>query len=258
MKKIWSFEKQDDGTLAITNYKGTDTEIEIPRTIGKNIVTAIGPNALGWRCNYKTKKVAGVLRKITKVTLPDTIAYIGDNAFFGNENLTEINIPESVIEIGEKAFMGCGFKALTLPESVEGIGKYAFMGYVFNSFTLPKSVKEISRGEFYGCVNLTNMEIPDSVQIIESDAFNSCRGLERIVIPDGVEEIGRDAFAQCWNLRTVVIPASVKEIGVDDTGSSPLTIFLGSKNVTAIVEPKSYAEEYCSKYQIPYRYSEDE
>lgn len=258
MKQIWGFKTQDDGTLAITGYKGMDTEIEIPGTIGKKTVTAIGARALGAKGGYKTKDAVKVLGNITKITLPDTITHIGERAFFGNEKLTEINIPESVIEIGDSAFHGCGFKTLVLPESVREIGYEAFgFCYKLEQVIFRNGITEIPNNAFNCCVNLTSAEIPDSVRIIGRDAFNSCRGLERIVIPDGVEEIGRNAFANCWNLKTVVIPGSVEEIGVDQAGGSPLTIFLGCKNVTAIVEPNSYAERYCERNEIPYKYGEE-
>lgn len=258
MKQIWGFKKQDGGTLAITGYKGTDTEIEIPGTIGKNTVTAIGSGALGAQGGHKSKEVVKVLGNITKITLPDTIEYIGDKAFYGDEHLAEMVIPDSVVEIGDHAFNGCGFEALTLPDSVKKIGYGAF-GFCckLKQITLPNGIEEIPNNAFNGCVNLTSAEIPDSVRIIGRDAFNGCRGLERIVIPNGVEEMGHSVFANCWNLRTVIIPDSVKVIGVDDTGSSPLTIFLGCKNVTAIVGPGSNAEKYCMKYRIQYRNSEE-
>lgn len=259
MKLIWGFKKQEDGTLAITGYKGTDTEIEVPETIGKNTITAIGVRAFSVKGGHKTKEAVEVLKNITKITLPNTITHIGEKAFFGNEKLTEINIPENLIEIGDYAFQGCGCKTFVLPETVREIGYGAFsFCYNLEQVVFRNGITEIPKNAFNCCINLTSAEIPNSVRIIRRDAFNGCQSLESIVIPNGVEEIDRNAFAQCWGLKTIVIPRTVMEIGVEEEGDTPGNVFLGCNNVTATVEPNSYAERYCERLEIPYENSEDE
>lgn len=42
LKKVWGYEKREDGTMIITRYKGTNTEIDVPEKIGNSVVTAIG------------------------------------------------------------------------------------------------------------------------------------------------------------------------------------------------------------------------
>lgn len=259
MKLIWGFKKREDGTLAITGYKGTDTEIEIPETIGKNTVTAIADRAFCLKGGHKTQDAIKVLKNITKITLPNTITYIGEKAFFDDEKLTEINIPEGVTEIGDYAFQGCGIKTLILPGTVREIGYGAFTFCCnLEQVVFRNGITEIPKNAFNCCINLSSAEIPNSVRIICRDAFNGCQSLESIVIPNGVEEIDRNAFAQCWGLKTIVIPRTVMEIGVEEEGEPPLNVFLGCNNVTAIVEPNSYAERYCERLEIPYENSEDE
>lgn len=46
LRKLWSYEKGEDGTLTITNYKGKESVVVVPERIGKNIVTAIGRRPL--------------------------------------------------------------------------------------------------------------------------------------------------------------------------------------------------------------------
>lgn len=44
-----------------------------------------------------------------KVTIPNSVTKINDDAFFLCESLKEIKIPDSVTEIGEGAFARCEF-----------------------------------------------------------------------------------------------------------------------------------------------------
>lgn len=81
MKQIWSFKKQNDGTLIITKYKGSKKEIIVPAKIGKDTVTAIdkfvfSPSAPGISTEQALQR-----RDITGITLPDTLKHIGNCAF---------------------------------------------------------------------------------------------------------------------------------------------------------------------------------
>lgn len=68
----------------------------------------------------KTVKVNGVTFKVTAIAA---------NAFKGNKKLTTVTIPESVKSIGDGAFMNCvKLKIITLPKNVASIGKNAFKG----------------------------------------------------------------------------------------------------------------------------------
>lgn len=135
LKKIWSYKKREDGTLVITNYKGNDTQITVPEKIGRGIVTAIGDLAfagsytVGDKVTYATYEHVNQHRSITKITLPDTIQYIGVGAFTNMTSLKEINIPEGVKEIPSYAFFRCtSLKKIKIPETVTKIGNYAFNG----------------------------------------------------------------------------------------------------------------------------------
>lgn len=135
MKKTWGYKKQEDGTLIITSYKGTSTDVRVPERIGKSTVTAIGEGAFsgnsgmcaGRVTTYATVDQQRQRRTITKITLPDSINFIDGSAFADMESLTEINIPEGTTEIGWVAFYQClSLETLVIPSSVERIGVYAF------------------------------------------------------------------------------------------------------------------------------------
>lgn len=258
MKQIWNFKKQNDGTLIITKYKGSKTEITVPAKIGKDTVTAIDKYVFSPSAPGITTEQAIQRRDITKITLPDTLKYIGNGAFYNIDEIPKIIIPDGVIEIGEAVFSGCAsLKEVSLPDSIQKIGKQIFYySTALECITLPPTIAEIPDKAFAYCKNLKTVEIPESVRKIEKNAFYNCDSLEKIVIPNGAENIAREAFGKCPNLKTVVIPASVNKIAVT-SDSSKRTIFFESPNVTAIVEPKSCAEKYCKKNEIPYKYKED-
>jgi len=82
----------EDGIM-ISEYIGLKGEVNIPPRIQNVTVTGIKPGAF----RYKS---------LTKVTIPNTVKWIGDNAFQGNR-FTSIIIPSSVVSIGDEAFYNC-------------------------------------------------------------------------------------------------------------------------------------------------------
>ena len=92
LKKIWGYQKLQDGTLEITRYKGQDTSARVPAKIGKSMVSAIGQEAFS---PYQSRISNGDVRKqLTVVILPETITNIHQEAFWGCENLSRLSVPE--------------------------------------------------------------------------------------------------------------------------------------------------------------------
>ncbi len=165
---------------------------------------------------------------MTRVTLPDSLRNIGDNAFYGCSSIKNLTLPSRVNYIGSSAFSGCSSLAsLTIPDGVTAIGCSTFYGcsaltsmiipdnveslgaslfyncHNLSSVTLPKGLTKIENSTFYGC-NLSDFEMPESVTSIGSYAFYD-NPLSAIVIPSTVTSIGDYAFSNCYNLDTVTV-----------------------------------------------------
>jgi hypothetical protein len=78
--------------------------------------------------------------KLTSVVLPNSVTYIGANAFFNNTYLTSIVIPDSVTYIGDRAFENNSLTSVVIPDSVTSIGKSAFSDNELTSVTIGANV----------------------------------------------------------------------------------------------------------------------
>ena len=82
-QKLFTF-KREKNNIIINSYKGTDTDVVIPRIIGKSPVTGINGLASPGRPG------------LTSVTIPEGVKEIGSYAFAGCSRLISVVIPESV------------------------------------------------------------------------------------------------------------------------------------------------------------------
>ena len=179
-------------------YTANKTSFEIPETIDRQAVTAIGRDA--FRSNYY----------LESVTLPQSVKSIGKSAFENCYDLTSINIPQKVTAISDRTFSGCpSLKSVNIPSNVTSIGEYAFENCIsLANITIPSSVTSIGEGAFFNCYALTSLDIPSSVTSIGDLAFHRCTSLESITFPPSVTSIGDNAFLGCTSLETVIFPES--------------------------------------------------
>ncbi|MDE5823374.1 MAG: leucine-rich repeat domain-containing protein, partial [Lachnospiraceae bacterium] len=233
LKKIWSYRKEEGGTLTITNYKGTAIEVIVPERIGKSVVTAIGKAAFTGQTYMKaedrrrlsvtdrfnprvTDEQIELHQGITKIVLPETIQYIGAGAFDKMRSLKEIHIPKGVKEIGCSAFSGCSsLKRITIPDGIEKISACTFFRMALEEIVIPRKVHEIEKMAFVQCGSLKRIIVPENVKKIGDHAFSQCLKLEELCICEGVEEIGEYAFGGCISLKTLIVPGTVKVIKKD-------------------------------------------
>ena len=183
---------------------------------------------------------------ITEVHLPDSVNYIGINAFAYCNNLTTVTMSDNVTVIGSSAFTGCtSLSNLDIPNGITTIEDHTFDGCEsLTEIIIPNGVAVIRDGAFARCPSLTNIEIPGSVSLIGDYAFTECTSLTNVVLPYGVTSIGREAFKKCTSLESISLPNSLTSIGAN--------AFKECSWLKSIIIPDSVTEvgahvfEYCS------------
>ncbi len=144
---------------------------------------------------------------ISSVEIPDSVEYIGEEAFYNCDSLDNIIIPDSVKYLGESAFEYCStLKDVKIGIGITKIRKDTFYRTNIESIIIPEGVTEIEESAFSGCLELTNVSLPDSLEIIGNDAFNSCDKLFSITIPDNVKEVGRNVVG--YDTEIIVNPGT--------------------------------------------------
>ena len=204
---------------AITNYNTTNVT---KHEITDSVVTI----------NYAADEftiVDGVLYDYTgkrkHIFVPDGVTSIGKKVFSGCEDLRSVTLPASVATIGDEAFAYCWLETVEVSPSNTTV--FVRDGVLFSDcgarlvlafspsseYAIPDSVTSVDATAFRYCRSLTSVTIPDSVTSIGDDAFYGCESLTSIVIPDSVTSIGDPAFSSCKSLESVTIGSSVTSIG---------------------------------------------
>lgn len=127
----YSISDNGDGTATITNYNPDyGKDVNIPPYIlddnGKKLkVTTIAK----WAFAYDNGK-NDWNDQLTSVYLPDTIAYIGDQAF-ENSPLTSLRLSQNLQHVGNGAFQNWAgsnntIESVVLPKSITYLGDWAF------------------------------------------------------------------------------------------------------------------------------------
>ena len=159
--------------------------------------------------------------------------YYADNLYLNNELIIDLEIPNTITNIGAYAFYYYeSLKSVTIPNGVTSIGCGAFLHCTkLESVTMGNDVDIIGSQAFYSCTSLTSILMSNTLTTIESYAFNNCTSLVNVNIPDSVNSIASLAFCGCTNLKEIKIP-----YGVSTINSST---FYGCTNLTAVDIPDS-------------------
>ena len=188
---LYTYSINLDNTVTITGFdwKNNHGDIYIPEMLGNRMVSAIGEKAFMTTGNTAIK-----------ITLPDSIKSIGEQAFRGVA-ITYVNIPLNTVEIGGGAFAQCTVSRFNVASGHQVFATIDNALYNKQTKTLiawPEN-KEIS-------------EIPNGIVNIGDYAFYGRGRWENrgINLPDSVAYIGKYAFAGCY------ITTPMKHVSVID------------------------------------------
>ena len=184
---------------------------------------------------------------ITSVVIPKSVTQIGEDPFYGANDIAEISVEEgnevydsrnncnAIIETSSnKLIVGC--KNTVIPNTVKTIGSSAFStSHYLTAIDIPNSVESIEYDAFYFCERLSSISLPENLKTIGNEAFYSCQGLTKVTMGNNVESIGNEAFKNCYKLQEITIPASVRSIGEEAfSNDSCLTSINIPEGITAI------------------------
>lgn len=231
---------------------------------------AIDDNGISWlytlnendATNIKPKDNTNLPEEVIIPSVLDghTVTSIGNNALMGCGKVKKITIPEGIISIGNNAFYSNGIKDITLPNSLKSIGNSAF-GYCqsLETINIPQNVTFIGTGAFNYCKSLREITIPNNVENIYSKTFENCTNLSNITISEGVKKIESDAFRNCISLIEINIPKTVTYINMhrENTSLYERNPFFSCSNLTKI-NIDNENQNYCSENGIMFNKNKTE
>lgn len=144
------------------------------------------------------------LTDLDHIDLPENVVSFGMGAFRNCVNLKSVCIPQStLLRIGNDCFYGCqNLESVTIGNDVVDIDDWAFKTCEhLTSVTMGGNVAKIGESAFYNCIRLTRLDLPETVSTIGDAAFYSRRGITLGVIPGSAAE----SYAIYNNLQFVRI-----------------------------------------------------
>lgn len=170
--------------------------------------------------NPVTKIAAGAFRgvRITNITLPSQLEFIGANAFSAC-HIKEIIFPDTLEEIGNGAFASCDFREIHL--------EHTRLHYI------PENC-------FGWCGALKKLIFPETLQSIQNNAFVECTSLKSLIIPESARQV-ISPFSNSTIERRIAVLGMNTEVsglcGISFTGSS--------SEITVYCLPDSKAQRCC-------------
>ena len=137
-------------------------------------------------------------------TVPDTVRFIGFEAFRDCHMFKTIIVPGSVTDIRAGAFYNCSQLAdVTLGEGIVTIPVRCFAYCnVLDGIIIPDNVTKIENQAFYKSMSLSYINT-NRAESVGNNAFGLCFSLESVILGPSLESIGKSAFAECKMLVSV-------------------------------------------------------
>ena len=232
----WKYATTSDGGIALLEYKGSATTLDLSGLNLGGSITNIGGRAFAFS-------------SVESMILPNTLVTIQAEAFL-HSALKSVTVPASVEFIGREAFAYTpiedlcfaadgkltvieasafegteALKSVTLPASLKTLGRAAFQKSGITSLTFASGIAltEIPEQAF-AYTGIETLTIPNSVTLIDHHAFRNTASLESVTWGSADFMVMSNAFYQS-GLKSLTIPKNMIYIGE--------YAFVGLPNLTA-------------------------
>ena len=184
-----------------------------------------------------TTLVACPTTYVGNVSIPASVLYLGDGAFYSCINITgELIVPAGVTTTNQDS-LNLGYKIPT------------FSGAGMSSVVFQDGFTTVASNAFSNCANLVSVYLPSSTTSIADRAFEAS-AIQRLLNFENtsITSIGAYAFLRCTSLDgTITFPSTLTNLGEE--------AFQYCSNIDALVfndcavNIGRYAFEYCSSIQ---------
>lgn len=249
-KILWTIKDNGGGTATLTGYDKTGPEpsgyVVIPSEISGRKITTINANFSGctkWvratiPGTVKDVRSFGYCANMKMLTFQNGVENIYPQTFLMNRELVKVSLPQTLKWIGYSAFSECTkLKEVEFPNSLETISDGAFNETALEEIVLPpntyvgdgafariSALKKVTIGAndtFYGrysgpfgsCTSLQTVAFSGSVEELSNLMFYKCNSLTDITLPYGLKKIGESAFTECDSVKSISLPITVTKIG---------------------------------------------
>lgn len=184
-------------------------------------------------------------KKLGDITFPDSLVYVGGNAFYNTQWLK--NQPVGPVYVGNILVGYSGEVPLTETNFEVKEGTVCIAGTAFyksdriTSINIPASVQYIGNSAFNGCKNLEEVFFAENSQLklIDTGAFNECEKLSFLELPESTEQIGNYAF-KGTKLTQLHFSENLKKVGNGAAQDSDIEkITIDDNNTSIFVDKES-------------------
>ncbi len=192
----YSYEIIGGREAAIVRYLGSEDKAVIPASVESLPVTTVQKQAFAVSEMIEIEVPEGVTRidseafalcdNLELVSLPSSLAELGDGVFKGSEKLREIRFPNGsarfavddgvLYNVEEQALLFC-------PPALEK-----------EAYSVPMGTKTIASAAFYLNRTIQFVRLPLTLKKIESEAFLFTNAMQIIELPPYLESIAPDSF----------------------------------------------------------------
>jgi len=146
------------------------------------------------------------------VELPDTIRFIGEEAFMYRDDITSV-AAKNLTQVGNYAFAECkNLKAFPFG-NLTSIGDAAFEDcFALEKVVFANSVA-IGYGAFFACEKLEEVVFNGDVSKINYAAFGRCYELREVIFEQNCHVICNNAFEKCGKLKNFIEPSGLESLG---------------------------------------------